>query len=93
MRQYKFCPGKQQYNNAKPFPVYVLANEEVENYYECSKCGARTWNMNLMFLHQNDSFVLLGKVYLKIGMHMNILYCNKLTTSEDLVSNSVFIVT
>ena len=28
----------------------------------------------LMFLHQNDSFVLLGKVYLKIGMHMNI-YC------------------
>ena len=75
MRQHKFCPDKQQYNNVKPFPVYVLANEVVENYYECSKCGARTWNMNLMFLHQNDSFVLLGKVnYLKIGMHMNIYF-------------------
>ena len=49
MRQHKFCPDKQQYNNAKPFPLHVLANEEVENYYECSKCGARTWNRNLMF--------------------------------------------
>ena len=29
MRQHKFCPDKQQYNNAKPFPVYVLVNEEV----------------------------------------------------------------
>ena len=70
MRQLKFCPGKQQYNNTKPFPVCVLANEVVENYYECSICGTRTWNMNLMFL--NDIFVLLGKVYLKTGMHMNI---------------------
>ena len=25
MRQYKFCPDKQKYNNAKPFPVYVVA--------------------------------------------------------------------
>ena len=61
MRQHKFCPDKQQYNNTKPFPVYVLANEEVEDYYECSKCDAR-------------SFVLLGKVYLKIGMHLNIYF-------------------
>ena len=30
--------------------------------------------MNLMFLHQNDSFVLIGKVYLKTGMHMNIYF-------------------
>ena len=27
MRQYKFCPDKQKYNNAKPFPVYVVATE------------------------------------------------------------------
>ena len=95
MRQHKFCPDKQQYNNAKPFPLYVLVNEEVENYYGCFKCGARTWNVNLMFLHQNDSFELLGKVYLKIGMHMYeyLLYCSKLTTSEDLASSSVSIVT
>ena len=32
MRQHKFCPDKQQYNNAKAFPVVVI--EEVENYYE-----------------------------------------------------------
>ena len=37
MRQYKLCPDKQKYNNAKPFPVYV---EEIENYYEYSKYGA-----------------------------------------------------
>ena len=29
------CPDKQQYNNAKPFTVYVLEIEEVENCYEC----------------------------------------------------------
>ena len=29
MRQYKFCPDKQKYNNAKPFPVYVVATEEM----------------------------------------------------------------
>ena len=40
MRQYKFCPDKQKYNNAKPFPVYVVATEEIENYYEYSKYGA-----------------------------------------------------
>ena len=40
MRQHKFCPDKQQYNNSKPFPVYVLANEEVGNYYECFKYSA-----------------------------------------------------
>ena len=33
MRQHKFCPDKQQCNNAISFPVYVLANEEAENYY------------------------------------------------------------
>ena len=33
MRQCKFCPDKQQYNNVKPFPVYVVVTEEVENYY------------------------------------------------------------
>ena len=63
MRQHKFCLDKQQCNNVKSFPVYILANEKVENYYKCFKCGARTWNMNLMFLHQNDSFALLRKVY------------------------------
>ena len=31
MRQPKFCADKQQYYNAKPFPVYVLEIEEVEN--------------------------------------------------------------
>ena len=25
MRQHKFCPDKQQYNNIKPFPVYIFA--------------------------------------------------------------------
>ena len=41
MRQPKFCPDKQQYNNnAKPFPVYALKIEEVENYFECFKYGA-----------------------------------------------------
>ena len=30
-----FCPDK-QYNDAKPFPVDVVASEEIENYYECS---------------------------------------------------------
>ena len=34
MRQHKFCSDKQQYNNVKPFPVYVFAIEEVENYYK-----------------------------------------------------------
>ena len=24
MKQHKFCPDKQQYNNNKPFPVYVV---------------------------------------------------------------------
>ena len=74
VRQHKFCPNKQKYNNVKSFPVYVLANEKVENYYKCFKCGPRTWNMNLMFLHQNDSLALLGKVYLKIGMHVNFYF-------------------
>ena len=49
MRQHKLCPDKQQYNNTKPFPAYVLVNEEVENYYECFKCDARTWNMTQCF--------------------------------------------
>ena len=40
MRQYKFCPDRQHYNNAKPFPVYVLETEEVENCHECFKYGA-----------------------------------------------------
>ena len=40
MRQHEFCPDKQQCNNAKPFPVYVLEIEEVENYYKCFKYGA-----------------------------------------------------
>ena len=41
MRQNKVSPwpDKQQYNNAEPFPDYVLI-KEVENYYECFKCGA-----------------------------------------------------
>ena len=32
MRQHKFCPDKLQYNNAKPFPVCVVAIELVEDY-------------------------------------------------------------
>ena len=40
MRQYKFCLDKQKYNNAKPFPVYVVATEEIENYNKYSKYGA-----------------------------------------------------
>ena len=32
MRQHKFWPDKQQGNNVKSFPVYVLAHEEIENY-------------------------------------------------------------
>ena len=30
MTQHKFCLDKQQHNNFKPFPVYVLEIEEVE---------------------------------------------------------------
>ena len=37
MRQHKFCPDKQQYNNSKLFPVYVFEIKEVENCYECFK--------------------------------------------------------
>ena len=37
MTQHRFCLDKQQYNNFKPFPVYVLKIEEVENCYECFK--------------------------------------------------------
>ena len=32
IRQHKFCQDKQQYNNAKPFPIYVVEIEEVEDY-------------------------------------------------------------
>ena len=32
MKQHKFCPDKQQYNNVRPFPVYVVATAEVQNY-------------------------------------------------------------
>ena len=32
MKQHKFYPDKQQHNNAKLFPVYVLEVEEVENW-------------------------------------------------------------
>ena len=37
MRQHKI--SNKAINNAKPFPVYVLEIEEVENYYECFKYG------------------------------------------------------
>ena len=37
MRQQKFCLDKQQYNNAKPFPVCVVEIKEVESYYEYFK--------------------------------------------------------
>ena len=40
MRHHKYCPDKQQYNNAKHFTVCVLEIEELENYYECLKYGA-----------------------------------------------------
>ena len=73
MRQHKFCPDKQQYNNAKPFPVHVVAIGEVENYYERFKYGAWTWNVPDV-LHQNVSFTLFGKFYLKTGMHMNFYF-------------------
>ena len=88
---YETAQVKQQCNNVNSFPVYVLANKEVGNYYECSKCGAGIWNMNLVFLHRNDSFALLGKVYLKIRRHAYecLLYCSKLTTSEDLAQYSL----
>ena len=39
MRQHNFYPDKQQYNNTKPFPIYVVAIEGVENYYEYFKYG------------------------------------------------------
>ena len=39
MGQHKFCLDKQQYSSSKPFPVYVLEIEEVENCYECFKYG------------------------------------------------------
>ena len=31
MRQPKYCPDKQQHNNAKHFPIYVLEIEDIEN--------------------------------------------------------------
>ena len=39
MRQHMFCLDKQQYNNSKAFPVYVLEIEEVKSYYECFRYG------------------------------------------------------
>ena len=36
MRQPKFCPDKQQHNNIKPFPVYVLEIEEVKTIMNIS---------------------------------------------------------
>ena len=44
MRQHKFCSDKQQYNNAKPFPVYIL--KIYRSYYECFKI----WCMNLKYV-------------------------------------------
>ena len=39
MGQQKFCPDKQQYNNA--FPVHAVTIEEIENSYGiCFKHGA-----------------------------------------------------
>ena len=39
MKQYN--TDKKQYNNAEPFPVYVVAIEEVDNKFEiCFKYGA-----------------------------------------------------
>ena len=65
MKQHKFCPDKQQHNNAKLFPVHFLEVEEVENwnnYYDPD------------VLHQNDSFALFGKFCLKTGMYMNFYF-------------------
>ena len=39
MRQHKFGLDKQQCNNSKSFPVYVLEIENVENCYEHFKYG------------------------------------------------------
>ena len=95
MRQYKFCPDKQKYNNAKPFPVYVVATEEIENYYEYSKYG-HCMNPE----HVPDVFASECSIY--IALHYLLKdryayefspYSSKLTTLEDLVSSSVFIIT
>ena len=71
--------------------------EEVENYYECFKCGS----CYLMLLrtsasiHQNVGFALFAKFHLKTGSYAYEFYFipARLTTSEDLVSSSVFIIT
>ena len=100
MRQHKL----QQCNTilmSRSFPVYVLTLEEVEDCYKCFKYGARTWNMNPIFLHQNDSFALLDKVYLNIGSHaciqifVAILHYSKLTILQKIWchASSVCIVT
>ena len=46
-------------HNVKPFPVYVVVIEEVENYYTCFKYS--TWTIYLMILHHDDSFALFAK--------------------------------
>ena len=50
--------------------------------------------MHLMILHQNDGFALFSKFCLKTGIHIYefLAYFSKLTTSEDLASSSVFII-
>ena len=72
MRQHKFCPDKQQYNDSKPFPVYVLKIEEEENYYKCFKSG---------MVHEpgicTRCFYIRITEYticLKTGMHMNFYF-------------------
>ena len=32
--EHKFCSYQQQYSNAEHFPVYGVATEEIEKYYE-----------------------------------------------------------
>ena len=41
MKQQKFVQINNN-NNSKPFPTYVVAIEEVENYYECFKYDSYT---------------------------------------------------
>ena len=44
MSHHKFCPDKQQYNIANPFPVYVLEIAVVVNFMNVS-------NKNLGYVH------------------------------------------
>ena len=63
MSQYKFCLDKQQYYNPKPFPVYIVATEVIENHYEYSNMVHEQITYCVMcYIRVYYSFALFTKI-------------------------------